>query len=149
MSCNCCESSKNEEVLVCPVCKQIGDTVSIETVKSLVNDGVDILDTKYHICKGANCDVVYFSENQVIVDLEVKVQVWYKEKSKSKIICYCSNISTDDIDSAFQKNKGLTLNDVIKELKKENASDCLHNNPTGKCCHKIISQYIENINDIS
>ena len=146
MACNCCESSKDEVVVVsCPSCKQVGDKVSTETVKSLVNKGVDILDTNYHICKDAICDVIYFSNHQVIVDSEVKVKVWYKEKSSPKVLCYCSNITTEDVDKAFLLNNDLTLNDVTKVFKNDGESDCIHNNPTGKCCHKVISQYIETL----
>ncbi len=148
MACKCCESSKNEDVVVCPVCRKVGDNVSTETVKSLVNEDIELKDTKYHICKDHKCEVIYFSNNQVIVDSEVKVEVWYKEKSTPKVLCYCSNITTYDIDSAFQQNNELTFNDVIKDMKNEGDSDCLHNNPTGKCCHKVISQYIENLKQV-
>lgn len=123
-----------------------GEEVPAVTVMSLVKSQyiVDPND-KYHTCKTDHCAVIYYSNEKSYLAEQIKVPVWYKSDSKLKILCYCSHVTTDDIENAVATLETKNVKEIIKATGAMQNCDCIHKNPTGKCCLKEITQFIETL----
>ncbi len=130
----------------CPVCGQVGDSVSINTVKSLVqNENIDVENQYFNICRSKSCEVVYYSREQAIDQDAVKVPVWFKEKAEPKVLCYCSNNTEDDILKAVMDIGEKDIGKILKATGIMNKCECETHNPTGKCCLSTVKEFIETI----
>ncbi len=89
---------------LCPVCNSKGIKVKSITVKHLVIDELadQISDDTYFICMNEDCDVVYYKLNneKIFYIKEVKVPVWLKKDASPKFICYCNQVTEQQIINA-------------------------------------------------
>lgn len=130
----------------CPVCGEIGDSVSVNTVKSLVqNENIDVENQYFSICRTKDCAVVYYSKEQAINQDDVKVSVWFKDNAEPKILCYCSNKSEDDILRAVIDIGEKDIGKILKATGVMSKCECETHNPTGKCCLSTVKAFIETI----
>ncbi len=145
--CNTCQTACGKS---CPVCQKNGILVPNDTVIALTNSLNIMMNQKHYICVNPICDVVYFSEDdRVIKKEEVKVDVWFKKHNKNYIVCYCRNITLQDIMHSVIKDNIETKDEIIKHLNKENVkTNCLINNPLGKDCDRLFENAIENAKNI-
>ena len=63
----------------------------------------------------------------------------------SKIICFCNNVSLDEIELAI-KNGAASLDDIKKVTGACNANQCKDKNPSGKCCSSDILALLQKPN---
>jgi bacterioferritin-associated ferredoxin len=128
---------------VCPKCGNPSLDVEIETVRNLVKSIIGN-NENWGLCTNPNCNVSYHSLTEVYYNEELKTKLWYKSNDKDVPICYCSNITREEIE--FSVKKGLnTIAEIQKFTKKNITGKCREMNPTGRCCRNAFVFTIENI----
>jgi bacterioferritin-associated ferredoxin len=150
-NCCCCgekeTSYKIKNDNTCPVCKTSGIKVKNITVKHLVVDTLTELvgDMDYYICMNEECDVVYYNPESGIKfeKQQVKVPIWFKKDANPKYACYCSKVTEEQVINAVIKDGAKTVKDIIEITGAMKNSQCIKNNPLGKCCHEIIQKVID------
>ena len=136
----------SEEPGKCPECQFKGVDVPYDTVLSLTHEFVKskLTYNQFYLCVNPICDIAYFSNYQKIMINDVKVSIWYKENKKKYIVCYCRDITLDDITNIIKKEKDLTVEQIIKILEKENApTNCILHMPTGENCDRLFLRAVE------
>lgn len=138
---DCCCSTSCCATLVCPVCNASGQTVPFETVKNIVcvnAPGVG----EFGVCLTADCDVVYFSSSDIFRQADVVVPIAWKKVGTPKYVCYCNEVTEDEVIRAMTESKATTVGDVAKVTGAMKNGKCLVKNPKGTCCHKDIESVI-------
>lgn len=134
-NCNTCSTECTHR---CPVCKGNTEKVSNETVKSMLVDKSLVLTGDTYICLNRKCEVVYFDDKLAYLKEDVKYPIWFKENISDMIVCYCRNITLQDIIETVKQHKIFTKEEIIEKLGKNDLKvDCLHNNPMGKDCDQL------------
>lgn len=136
-----------EKVYTCPVCN--GKTLEVKriTVKHFVFDNLidELQDGTYHICLNENCDVVYFNNEQNIVFSidNIKIPIWFKKDASPKYICYCNEVTEEQIINAVFNDNAKNMKDIIRITGAMKNGKCESNNPLGKCCGSIIQETMD------
>jgi len=136
---DCC-SVKNNEVLnnVCFVCKSKSKSVSYKTILMILTfeQLKRSKESKYFYCSNPNCNVVYFSNELELVynKNDVRLKIGIKETKKSKLICYCFDITEKQIKDELKLIGKSTIPNFITEKIKHKLCACNIKNPSGKCC---------------
>ena len=138
----CCSSSCCGAALVCPICNNLGQSVPFETVKSMVRVNIPA-EGEFGVCLTADCDVVYFSSDAIFRQADVEVPIAWKKGANPKYVCYCNQVTEEEIVRAVVENKAKTVGDVAKATGAMKNGKCLINNPKGACCHKDIENVIQ------
>jgi bacterioferritin-associated ferredoxin len=104
----------------------------------------NITPDQYHICMTPECEIVYYNKSDSYTTTEVSVPVWYKTEAKEKFLCYCSSVRESDIGKAIKELNTKDVRLVMEATGAMKNCDCLHKNPTGKCCSSTIADFIKN-----
>jgi bacterioferritin-associated ferredoxin len=102
------------------------------------------------VCLNKECKVAYFGSNEkvMLINSDLKMEIWFKEGANPKYICYCSKVTEEEITEAVVKQGARTVKDVVNITGAMKDSNCKINNPLGKCCsseiQKVINSIIEN-----
>ena len=154
---SCWASNENSTVTVdknsvCPICK--GDTQEVNsiTVKHFVIDSIiDMVhDGSYHICLNEDCDVVYYDleKNVIFKKEDIKIPIWYKKNADPKYICYCNQVTEQQIANSVLNYGAINIKDIIRLTGAMKNGKCEINNPLGKCCspyiQKTINKFLDN-----
>ncbi|MBE8540357.1 (2Fe-2S)-binding protein [Geoglobus acetivorans] len=103
-----------------------------------------LLNEDFHFCPNPDCDVVYFSQKVSFTVKEVKTKVFFKEKGSPKPLCYCKQVTEEDVIEAI--NKGArSVEEVEKMTGIGNGGHCLITNPSGRCCKPNYTKFINEI----
>lgn len=136
-----------EQLPVCPICKEPAQEVKNITVKHFVLDniGTKVHEGNYHICLNKDCDVVYYDTvaNEIFKKKDIKIPIWYKKGANLKYICYCNQVTEEQIISAVLKDGAKDMKDIIKLTGAMKNGKCEINNPLGKCCSPFIQETID------
>jgi len=119
--------------LCCPANGSIYKTVPFKTVLHHLKKPwrSKAKDQAYYFCDDTNCDVVYFGEDQSIINHnELKTRVGNKQASDDSMICYCFNVTRQD--ALADKN----IRQFVVNATKNKQCNCEISNPSGKCCLK-------------
>lgn len=110
----------------------------IDSYKDKIEDNI------YHICLNKDCDVVYFDSNMDLVIKKdfLKIPIWFKKEADPKYICYCNQVTENQIFDAVINKGAKDINDIIKITGAMKNGKCEVNNPLGKCCSPIIKETI-------
>lgn len=131
----------------CPVCQGKVQKVKDITVKHFVNDDLvdEIKDDNYYICLSENCDIVYFNEDedQVFYQEDIKKPIWFKKDANPKYICYCNDVTEQEIINAIVDEKAENMKDIIRITGAMKNSECEVKNPLSKCCGVFIQKIIQ------
>lgn len=147
--CDSCCSSTNDSVMEkCPVCNYKGQLVKNITVRNMVKS--DLLakinnNNDYYLCLNPECDNVYFNNElkQSFNKGDIRVDIWFKEKNPKRFICYCSEVTAQQIkDAVLGDNKARTVKDIVRLTNAMKQSNCQIKNPSGKCCRKAIQSVL-------
>jgi hypothetical protein len=85
----------------------------------------------YYFCDDPHCDVVYFGQDDSIIDRRaLRTVVGIKQATPDAAVCYCFGLNK--IDAATNAEAKAF---VIEQTKKQ-ACACTIRNPSGKCCLK-------------
>lgn len=138
-----CGHHCHRHIVVCPVCNKGAisvPTVTVQTLTQMKEIGED-----FYLCTNPHCNTVYFNKEFIFNKCDITTKVWYKGTMEEFIVCYCHNITLIDIINAVKALDGNTnKDDVLRYLGKSiEEKDCLHKNPTGTSCDKLLDNAIE------
>jgi len=129
---NCCTpapKSKHE----CPKCSKKAKEVLEKTVKNLVNMDLDYY-SGFHYCKTPSCEIIYFKENKLLTQKDLKVIVGLKDNATPATMCYCFNWTKEKIKTELQETNETTALEDIKDKMENLGCSCEILNPSGGCC---------------
>jgi len=95
-----------------------------------------LLDESFYFCPNSDCEVVYFNENVTFTVKEVKTKVFFKEKGSPKPLCYCKQVTEEDVVQAI-KDGARSVEDVERITGVGNGGYCIVTNPSGRCCRNF------------
>jgi hypothetical protein len=133
---------------ICPVCSSLGVKIEPITVKSILKDYLKAeIDEKRMVhFSGNECEITYFSNNKQFSKKDFRVLIWYKEQVSKVPICYCSDLTEEDIFNAV-KNGCKTIDNVQEYTNKKITGKCQTENPLGKCCRNVFLKTIAYANE--
>ena len=136
----------------CPRCH-------IEAKGVLVNTLVSLLQEKtkeslfslegYHFCKTPSCSVVYFKDESILTQEDIKVTVGCKEGASPATVCYCFNWTKEKIQAQLKERGNCTALEDIKEKMKNLGCSCEILNPSGGCCLGDVGKTIDYLSDLT
>lgn len=136
-----------DKLLLCPTCN--GETKDVEegVVKHFLIDSLvkEVKNSDYRICLNPNCDVVYYDviKNVLFNKQDMKIPIWYKEGANPKYICYCNQVTEEQIINAVLNDGGKDMKDIVRLTGAMKNGNCKTNNPLGKCCSPSIQEVID------
>jgi hypothetical protein len=128
-----------EIIQICPQCSFPAVAVNEKAVKfNIIDSKKKMINTssEWSVCSNPNCDCSYFSKNRIFKTSDLIVSLFFKDASGKALICYCSNLTRDEIQNAV-KNGCNTIDDVQNYTKKDITGFCEERNPLGKCCRNV------------
>jgi bacterioferritin-associated ferredoxin len=129
----------------CPKCKKEGLEVENITVANHVKESCWPLgDEKYSYCDNPVCEVIYFtaSGGRAIKKAEVKTRVTFKEKGSPRPLCYCKQVTEEDVIEAIKKG-ARTFEEVRAATGIGGGGQCRITNPAGRCCSRNYKPFID------
>lgn len=136
-----------EKNTLCPICKGDSQGVKAVTVKHFVTDKLvdKVYDSNYYICLNEDCDVVYYSLEKDIIfgKKDIRIPIWYKKDADPKYICYCNQVTEQQIINAVLNDGAKNIKDIIRLTGAMKDGKCEVNNPLGKCCSPFIKETID------
>lgn len=120
----------------CPACGFKGSPVGEKTIRSLLKEAFhkEIINRPYYFCSHRECSAVYFSEGSVFTKDKLRIRVGLKEKEPPILVCYCFNITREDIVKEVREKGFSTASERIREEVKAGNCSCEVKNPSGRCC---------------
>ncbi len=106
-----------------------------------------VIDGTYQICLNENCDVVYFDLVQKLMfrKYDLKIPIWFKKDANPKFICYCNQVTEQQIVDAILNDGARDIKDIIRLTGAMKNANCEINNPLGKCCSPFIKEVINKV----
>jgi bacterioferritin-associated ferredoxin len=98
---------------------------------------------KFFICENSVCEVVYFSEsgNMILKKKDVKTRVTFKEMDPPRPLCYCKQVTEDDVIAAIDKG-AKSFEEVKLATGIGGGGQCKITNPAGRCCSRNYKPFI-------
>jgi copper chaperone CopZ len=129
----------------CPACLKSGqlvpNTVFKSNLKPKSNEKID-LERQNYICLNSQCDIAYYNKDLTINKSELRRELWYKQGSQKKTICYCNNIDKSLIKEAIMQHHLSTWEEITSHYRKKVIEKCEHLNPTGYCCRNTFDKVV-------
>lgn len=129
----------------CPQCKRSGTEVEKITVAAHVKESCWPLgDEPYFHCGNPTCEVIYFTQSgsRLLMKSDVKTRVTFKENSSPRPLCYCKQVTEEDIIVAIENGAG-NFEEVRLATGIGGGGQCKITNPAGKCCSRNYKPFIE------
>ncbi len=128
----------------CPLCGRAGLDVEKITVAAHTKETQWPLgDDAYFHCPTTGCDVIYFTAaGRVLRKADVKTRVTFKEKSSPKPLCYCKQVTEEDVIKAIE-NGASTFEEVRQATGIGGGGQCKVTNPAGRCCSRNYRPFID------
>lgn len=149
-----------ETRVLCPACGKKGKRVSRVTLRALLKEeyaeGIAAPghsccdtagngqsgcnpasgDTGWRFCDSADCNVVYFAEQNgtTFTKSQLRVAVGVKEKTGERPLCYCFGHSVASIKEELRTNRQFRALEDIRRKMKDPGCRCEVANPSGSCC---------------
>ncbi len=134
---DCCSTSDNTvsapRKRACPVNGKKYALVSAATIRHHMKNpwSWEEVDQGYYFCDDPECSVVYFGQDNFVLETtDLRTSVGIKDSTKKAIVCYCYGVSIADA-----KNN-LKIRDFVLEETKRQRCACEVFNPSGRCCLK-------------
>lgn len=127
---------------VCPVCKGLGQKVRKVTVEHQVQPGVNVVNVQgepFFLCRTSECEVAYYTEDAKMEDSGTFIRqnmlvnkIWFKKLSPPIPICYCANVTEEEILQHVAVSQCCsTLEDIKRHTGANTGCECLTKNPAG------------------
>lgn len=133
---NCCTPQPTGKV-ECPKCNEKAKGVLGKTVEHLLTDeakeNVSCFDGFYY-CKTPSCEVVYFREDEILIQKDLSVVVGLKDGASPATICYCFGWTKEKIRAQLQESGETNALEDIKAKMENPGCSCEILNPSGECC---------------
>src|SRR5262249_33064258 len=100
---------------------------------------------QYYFCASQDCPVAYFAPyiDRYFTKDDLVVRVGIKEKDSARTICYCFNITAQDIQLELAQCGETTIPARIKAATKSSLCACEITNPSGRCCLGDIARVVK------
>lgn len=137
---SCCSDKSKPVAMVklpCLVCGQAGLLVETRTLKHQVRpEHLGAVEkTPFYFCRSSGCDVVYYSENGVVLSkADVRQRIGLKEASDPVPICYCFGFTEKMVFDEIHATGKCTIPQRIADEVKAGNCACEIRNPQGTCC---------------
>ena len=118
----------------CPACKKKGIGVEKITVANHAKESCwPLVDEKYSICENPECEVIYFTApgTRVLTRTDVKTRVTFKEKKAPRPLCYCKQVTEEDVVKSIEKGAS-TFEEVAEATGIGGGGHCAVTNPAGR-----------------
>ena len=129
----------------CPSCGRSGAEVEKITVAAHAKEiAWPLGEERFFHCSAPGCEVIYFTESgsrQLTRD-DVKTRVTFKESTSPRPLCYCQQVTEEDVVAAIEGGAG-TFEEVRKATGSGGGGHCSITNPAGKCCSRNYRPFIE------
>ena len=138
---SCCNTqavAKHEKKMLCPECNGKQNLTPYQTLlhqlrqpftKELNADGA------YYFCRSQTCNIVYFdTEGHIFTQGDVRWKVGQKMSSSSRQICYCFDVTYDEVSTEFARYRSSKTKEFVMSQTKAKNCACEIRNPSGKCC---------------
>lgn len=106
----------------------------------------DFLNEAFWFSPTPECPVFYYSNRDGIYFLkdEVKTRYGLKERDPPRPICYCLQVTEEDIEEEIE-DRGCcySLEDIVEYTKAGTGKWCLTTNPSGKCCREYLPEVVD------
>jgi bacterioferritin-associated ferredoxin len=101
-------------------------------------------DGPYFHCPRPGCEVVYFTAggSRSLTKDEVKTRVTFKENAAPRPLCYCRQVTEEDVMAAIASG-ARTLEQVRDATGLGGGGHCRITNPSGRCCSRNYIPFIE------
>ena len=144
---NCC-SVQPKAKAACPQCSKLAKGVLEKTFNALVKE-----ETKsqfscrsgFYYCKTPSCKVIYFRDDTILTQQDMKVIVGLKDGASVAMVCYCFQWSKEKIAAEIQATGKTTALEDIKAKMKDPGCACEVLNPSGGCCLGDVAKAIREI----
>ncbi len=127
--------SNNSKVIPsCPVCDGIGQKVRQITVEHQIKPGVEVREEQFFLCRTPDCEVAYYSEDgkKTILQNQLINKIWFKNVPPLVPICYCANVTEEEIlHHVAVAQCCSTLDDIKRHTGANTGCECLTKNPAG------------------
>lgn len=135
----CCGSGAGvPAAFVCPACGQPGRSVSIGTLRALLDPrwGDAVTEGPWRFCDRPACEVVYFGAEAAPVfrKNQLTVRVGIKETAPPHPLCYCFGHSEESLRAEWQATGRLDSVEALRAAVKAGRCQCDVMNPSGACC---------------
>lgn len=119
----------------CSVCGAPGQQVRKITVEHQLLSTVElpVYNGSYFLCRTPECHVSYYrSDGLTYGQNQVKNKIWFKQVESPVPICYCLNVTEEEIIRHVAVDKCCsTLEDIQKHTGANTRKECLTKNPAG------------------
>jgi bacterioferritin-associated ferredoxin len=101
-------------------------------------------DDPFFMCERSGCPVIYFTAgySKVLQRPDVKSRVTFKEKEAPRPLCYCKQVTEEDVREAIEKG-ARTFEEVRAVTGIGGGGQCRITNPSGRCCSHNYKPFIE------
>ena len=129
----------------CPECKNLGRKISQATIQSQTSFPFWSSQDDWFFCKTSDCSVAYFSSSEIkpISLNSLKETPFPKSTNPNRLVCFCFHHTVQEVLDDVLHNSTSTIKADIIEACRKDLSDCLHQNPEGRCCLGNISMLLK------
>jgi len=141
------------EQKLCKVCGNEGLRVLPVTMATHLDaEYWDSLGDGFRFSFTPDCPVIYYNNKKgsYFVKQEVKTRFGLKEEDAPRPICYCLQVTEEQIaKEILEKGCCYSLQDIVSYTKAGTGKWCLTTNPSGKCCRDyltgVVDKYLDKI----
>lgn len=130
----------------CPSCGAVGRVVRDSTLSAMLprEAALRLLGIERRFCKTPSCSVLYYGVDGRTVDKgEARVRVAVKERTPPTTICYCFDVSAEDLRREVETQGRAPSAERIKAEVRAGNCDCERKNPSGACCLADINAVVK------
>jgi hypothetical protein len=130
---NSCSTSNLHKKYRCPVNGREYKEVSEKTILHHIKEPWNWKDKQqsYFFCDDPECDVVYFGQDDSVIEKsDIRTRVGVEENKSDSLVCYCFGV-TNNIAATQLGVKEFVINKTRDQM-----CECEARNPSGKCCLK-------------
>lgn len=127
-------AANSKTASLCPICNGIGQKVRTITVEHQVQPGIDVERKQFFLCRTPDCKVAYYSEDgKITINQDQLInKIWFKDVSHPVPVCYCANVSEEEIlHHVAVVQCCSTLDDIKRHTGANTGDQCLTKNPAG------------------
>jgi NAD(P)H-nitrite reductase large subunit len=99
----------------------------------------------FHYCKTPSCEVIYFRDESILTQADMKVVVGLKEGASPATVCYCFAWTKEKIKAELEATGKTTALEDIKAKMENPGCSCEVMNPSGGCCLGDVSKAIKEL----
>ncbi|MEN4053628.1 MULTISPECIES: hypothetical protein [Sulfurimonas] len=147
---NCCSVQPKGKV-ACPECSKLAKGVLEKTFDALVKEEAKSklsCMSDFYYCKTPSCKVIYFRDDTILTQQDMKVIVGLKDGASPATVCYCFGWSKEKIVAEIEATgKTMALEDIKAKMQDPGCA-CEVLNPSGGCCLGDVGKAIKEIESI-